>query len=312
MRARSLKVERGGKMDYVSKDKLKQRTLQENHIRTDWKYLKHTQTLLKSGYIYMFFQDFCLKFSSALSKSYSTDDFYTFDGTTKEFVEVFGYDFLMYNLDDLLSNLAKNLIIFGKAYMRRVSLYDENNCLQKVTYECLNIKKTKKRKKYLFYKTYYEDGNFIKGKIKNTEIIEFNLKELGFSKKFFIKKIRKLKKVDIILDANITFNVEKHKRTKEMFILKNLKNIYWDARNPENQYFNEPYLLYRIMMFKILQNKFLEYLISKINADISKFDKSCEINGRIKYNSTTHNYECLLEDLKTAKKNCEEILNIVF
>lgn len=268
-----------------------------------------------SLYAHMFFDDFCSDYSIALNTKFICNDFYKFEGDSKKFQNFFGYDFLEDELDKILSNLVENLLVFGKAYIERVYWYDDEKNLKKITYQCINCRYLKMRNHNLKYKVKDENGNVCKGKINKKNILVFDLKELGFSKRFFIKKIKKLRKLEFPgadLSLNNAFSLDKYKAKTEFYILKLMKRIYWNARNSENQFFTEPYLVYRIMMHQNLQNKFLEYFINKINKDISSIGKIIGFTGKIKFESITQNYDSLIEDLKTGKKNCEQVGNVIF
>lgn len=264
---------------------------------------------------HMFLQDFCSSYSIYLSQNYQNDDFYKFDGTIDTFEDLFGYDFLRYDLDKLLSNIAENLILFGRAFLERIYWYDENNKLMKISYECINCKKIKVRRKHLYYRVYREQRKKVKGKIKEENIVEFRLKDLGFRKRYIVKRIRKLRRFenpDIKLVQSKFFDFDKYVKKNEYHTLKKMKNIYWNARNNSNQFLSEPYLVYRIIRFDMLKNSFLEYMISRINEDLKKIGDSCGFSGAIKYNSKVKNYDSIIQDLKTGQKTCEQISKIIF
>lgn len=268
-----------------------------------------------SLYAHMFFDDFCADYSIVLRPKLICNNFYEFDGDYKKFQNLFGYDFLDYELDKILSNLVENLLVFGKAYIERVYWYDDEKNLKKITYQCINCRSLRMCNHNLVYKVKDEKGEVCKGKIKEKNILVFDLRELGFSKKFFIKKLKKFRKLefpDAELSLNKAFSLDKYKAKTEIYLLKLMKRIYWNGRNSENQFFTEPYLVYRIMMHQKLQNDFLEYFINKINTDIRSIGKTTGFTGKIEFESITQNYDSLIGDLKTGKKNCEQVGNVIF
>ena len=91
-----------------------------------------------------------------------------------------------------------------------------------------------------------------------------------------------------------------------------MKDVYWSARKNNNKYITEPYLIYRQMQYEKLANTFLEYLITNINTDIHGINKKIGVNGNIKFDSITKNYDELLVEFNTGKTNCKEIGDIIF
>ena len=312
---KNLYLNGGGRMRYYSSNEDNLTSTKKSSDCSDERYSSFLNNINKNLNFHMFFQDFCSSYSIHLSQSYQDYDFYKFEGNSENLNDLFGYDFLRYNLDDLLANIAENLVLFGKAYIERIYWYDENNKLKRISYECLNCKKFRVGRKYLYYKVYRERHKKLKGKIEKESIVEFRLKDLGFTKGYIVKRIRRLRRFDtpdIELVQSKFFDFDKYVKKNEYHTLKKMKNIYWNARNNNNQFLSEPYLVYRIIRFDMLQNSFLEYMISKINEDLIKIGESCGFSGAIKYNSKVENYDSLTQDLKTGQKTCEQISKIIF
>ena len=93
----------------------------------------------------MFIDDFCDHYSTILSKHISGRKFFKVNDNENIFKLFWGYDFLEYNLDKLLSNITRNLILFGKAYVERIYFYDDKGILVGISYKCINCKKIKHR-----------------------------------------------------------------------------------------------------------------------------------------------------------------------
>lgn len=263
----------------------------------------------------MFIEDFCLSYSIVLSEDRHNRNFYRFDGEKERFEQLFGYDFLEYEFDEILSDITKNLLLFGKAYIIKTCIYDNKNELVKIKYNCLNCKKIKKRIHNLCCSGIDANGNSFKRKTDLKNIITFSLNDIGFKKGFFLRRIKKLKKLElpqIDLAKNKFFSIKDLSDKQEIYLLKLMRKIYWSGRNYTNQYINEPYLLFRIMMFKKLQNTFLEYIIHRINDDIKNNKKAIELTGKIVFESVTNNFDSLLMELNKGTKNCQEINNIIY
>lgn len=288
---------------------------QEGPKVEDLKYSLYIQKQLMHLEPYMFVEDMTHHYSVTLCKKFSNELFFDFDGDYEKFKAVFGYDFLRYELDKLLSRITKNLLFFGMAYVERVFWFDENDTIKRVTYHCINCFRIKNRCKNIIYSLKDSNGKKYKGKIDRDNVIVFKLKDIGFSKRFFLKKIKKLKKLEFPkahLSSNKDFSWSVLNSKQDYHLLKIMKDVYWSARKNNNKYITEPYLIYRQMQYEKLANTFLGYLIEKINADIRSLSKKTKIVGDIKFESITECYDELLGDFNAGKKNCKEVGNIIF
>ena len=258
----------------------------------------------------MFLDDFCSDYSISLSKKRFNNCIYRFHNASSKLLNLFAYDFLDYELDKILSALSRDLLIFGKAFLIENLKYNKDNDLCEISYEPLHCKYIRVRKNYIKYKYKTSKGEIVKCRVDRKRVIEFHLKDVGYSKKYFLKFFKKLKKTDLpsstlVVDEN--FDWDKFNKTKDYKLLKYTRNIFWDGRNFSNKYVNEPYLLYRRIKYELIRNDFLEYLISQINADISVLGKEYDFSGYIAFDSKTDSYKDLLQDLKEGKKNCEQV-----
>lgn len=300
---KSIKVERGGRMSSIS------RKIHPNDIH-DVKYNNYLQKI-NALYTNMFFQDFCSSFSIHLSDKLSSNGFYSFTGDDKEFKKIFGYDFLDYKFDHLLSNVAKNMLLFGKAYVAKEEVYNKKEKTKQIDYWCMNCKKIKRIGTNLYYKCEDYNGSTQKGKVNQNDILIFDLKNINLNEKHLLKKLNKLDKNsnagDIFLKyGNFDFHYFKRKEEQQQLLL--TKDIYWNCRNSNNYYVSEPYLLYRLIKFSMLQENLLQYMVSVFNTDLV----DSMIIGEITYNSKVKGYDKLIDDLLSGKKNCKEVGDIYF
>lgn len=262
----------------------------------------------------MFIEDFCNNYSIALSKHINERNFFKVDNNEKLFKSIFGYDFLEYDLDKLLSNITKNLILFGKAYVERIYTYDDKDILTGIYYKCINCKRIKRRANHIVYKLKTEDKQKLKGRIYEQKIIAFSIRDLGFSKKFFFRRIKKLKHIELPkteLALAKYFDMNQFIKKSDYKLLKIMKNVHWNARKYDNAYVTEPYLLYNQMMFAKLKTRFLEYLIKKINEDIDSIKLETKFTGKITFDSIAQNYDNEIKELESGEKNCEQISNMI-
>ena len=300
---RNTKVDLGGRMSLIT------HKIYPNAIY-DVNYNKLIQENFTS-YTGMFFDDFCSSFSSHLSETMSSSGFYSFTGDKDKFNNTFGYDFLDYEFDHLLSNVAKNMLLFGKAYVAKEEVYNKKEKTKQIDYWCMNCKKIKRIGPNLYYKCEDYNGSTQKGKINQNDILIFDIKNINLIEKHLLKKLNKLDKnsnaSDICLKYdNFDFHYFKRKEEEQQLIL--TKNIFWNCRNSSNYYVSEPYLLYRLIKFSILQENLLQYMVSVFNTDLT----DSMIKGEITYNSKVKGYDKLIDDLLSGKKNCKEVGDIYF
>lgn len=271
----------------------------------DNRYLSMFNNIEKHLEAKMFLDDFCLSFSISLSSKFNDTDFYYTENQTV--YDLFGYKFLRYDLDSFLSNILINLILFGKAYALRIQVNDDKK--KNIRYECINCVKIKETKSNLIC-YYLNDKNRSNKVTYNKEnVLFFDLKQLGYSRKYFYSKIKKLFKIDYynVDFNNKNFDFEKMRKTNEKIFLKSMKKIWWNSHNVSEYSFNEPYILYRSIKNKELKNQFLKYFIEKINEDIYKIDTIKADNGKIKVKSNVDDYLAFFDEFKIGKINCEQL-----
>lgn len=267
---------------------------------------------INSFYLNMFLDDFCSNFYINLCDNpYSSRDFFTFNGNIDKFNDIFCYDFLTHKFNKLLSNIAKNMILYGKAYVAKEIVYDNNQNINQINYRCINCKKIRNRHKHLVYKFVNSLNNKKEqGIIDKNICLFFDIKKAKLDEKRIINKIIKLDKyhntTNLFKYNCFDFNHFKNKEEAKQLLL--TKKIYWSCRNSGNYYLSEPYLLYRQIYFYIMQEKLLGYLVSVFNADL----RFLKLKGTITYNSKVRNYGKLLDDLYSGKKNCQEVCDIIF
>lgn len=269
---------------------------------------------------WMFLEDLCASFSISFQKSILDRKFYYVKAPDKQLENLLEYDeynFLRYDFDKILVSNMRDLLIYGKAYVEKVLWYDADNNLVKISFIPIRYKRQIKIGKGLYYKLQRFDGQIEKGMVDKKNLISFNLKDLGYSKNYFRRKIKRLEKLKfpdtkLSLDKSSGFDFLLYVQKQEYKLLKIMRGVNWYGRNGSNQYISEPYLIYRIMKLSLFRSKFLEYLIKGYNNALGELGREYGFSGEIGYESNVDNYELLLKDLKEGKKNCEEVGNHIF
>ena len=83
----------------------------------DQKYASCMDNIRNSMYANSFFSSFCSSYSITLNSNPISGEFFSISGDQTRFIDLFGYDFLKYNIDPLLTNITKNLLVFGQAFV---------------------------------------------------------------------------------------------------------------------------------------------------------------------------------------------------
>ncbi|MBS5116113.1 MAG: hypothetical protein KHY88_10580 [Erysipelotrichaceae bacterium] len=273
-----------------------------------------------SAYTNMFYQDFCSHLSIALKNKRDYRNFYKIKSNEnlEELLEYNDYNFLEYDFDELLRNNLLSLIHSGKEFIEIVRWYDENK-LVKISFMPFKNLIQIHLFNYYFYLTKTNESKFRIGKINANDVIKMNVKEMGFSKRYFKRLFKKLRKLDysntdlsLILDKNSGYDTEVDKRKKEYIFLKECKKIRWLGRNYDNYYASQPYLLFVRMEEVKLKENILTYLLKKYNERLNSIGDIYGFSGELYFDNKSVNYRKLLKELYEGTKTCEEVSKVFF
>lgn len=268
-----------------------------------------------SLYEEMFIQDFCMPFSIILRKKNAYRHFYKIDGPNNRLMNLLEYDnnmFLEYDLDNLLANNLNDLLNYGKSYVELVKIFDKDNNL--VGIELIRFRNNIQVRigKKIYYVLKKFDGKIVTGKIDADNVISFKLRDIGYSKRYFRRLFRKLRKLDasffeLSMDRKSGFEMDVYEKKQDYELLKLGHNIRWLGRKFDNYYVNEPYLLYIRMEEMKLKEEMLIKLLSKYNKKLAQVGNSYAFLGKIYFDTKTSKYSDLYKDLIMGIKNCEEV-----
>lgn len=275
--------------------------------------------LKNSLYSHMFIEDFCFSFAIQFSRLNRSDSFYDIkpqeDSLTKYLTNE-NFNFLQYDLDQILQQNVYSLIMSGKAYIEIVILKDQDNNLKSISFIPLKVLIAKRHSDRTEFIAQLFNGNKIKYNVEKENLIVLDLKDLGFNRKYFVKLINKMAKIDL-LDYSIYsqtakgFDIEKFKRLSEFKLLYLNRKTYWCGRNYANQHMSESYLLYRMAHYKMLRLKFLDYILSKYNTALERFKTEYAFEGRIITTEKRIDYAKCLEDLKEGNLSTSQVSDII-
>ena len=175
------------------------------------------------------------------------------------------------------------------------------------------IVKRRRRQDVLFYRT--ESGRTVqKTEMKSGHLVELRIKELGYGKRYFVNKLKRLGKCDLtqfpefmgkghVDGYDFSVHLEKTKLRK----LKALKDIGW-LPGPES--LSDSYFLYKKIQEYKLRLQFLNYILDKLN---SGFGSSIgDADGRLTARVKKNDYDRLWKDYSEGKITGGELTDILF
>ena len=166
-------------------------------------------------------------------------------------------------------------------------------------------------------KTY--EGKKEKFSIEKQYLIIFDLKDLGFHRKYFRRLMNRLGSLGsavtsgLINDPNLNgiYNFTEHQKRMDYELLKSTKKIFWLGRNYSNQHLSESYLLYRSAQYKSLFFRFLTYCLEQINKGIDFFSSELGYAGHIKAKYSQPDYETALTRYWKGEINVTDLNNFI-
>lgn len=281
-----------------------------------------TRKYKQSLYGSMFLEDFCHHFSSKLAPIGDHDRFYDVsphDDHLKRLLLFCDYSALGYSFDELLSSVMHELLLNGKAYVEIVLWRDKQNVVQGMEFVpihsvCYWVGNNTCR---FSGKTY--EGKKEKFSIEKQYLIIFDLKDLGFHRKYFRRLMNRLGSLGsavtsgLINDPNLNgiYNFTEHQKRMDYELLKSTKKIFWLGRNYSNQHLSESYLLYRSAQYKSLFFRFLTYCLEQINKGIDFFSSELGYAGHIKAKYSQPDYETALTRYWKGEINVTDLNNFI-
>ena len=262
-------------------------------------------------YAAMFIQDFC-SFLSLESHNYGR----LLTVNNQHLLELLKYDNrnLCYELEKDFNQVATILLLYGKAYVEIITVKSKSGELGNISFRILNTGHAKKIGDFVHFSAQTLEKEEVQFFIQARNLIEFDLKDLGFKRKYFARLIAKMNKLDLpteLLESH-DFDITIYSQKVEKQLLKINKRTHWFGRNYKNQYMNDAYLLYRIMCFKELQWKFFKYIVSKYNEALAALSKSEDIQGQIVIQETVPEFNDYYIKLNEGQINFEQLTNLLY
>jgi hypothetical protein len=265
------------------------------------------------NYTSMFLDDFCC-FSVFEDRGQYSPLFEINDKHLQDLLCFSDPSFLRYGFVQQLDEVAKELLLFGKTYVEVITEEDKDSKLISISFKPIYTNKARAIHNRVYFRAKKFDESMISFWVPKSNLLIFDLKELGFSRRYFVRLLRKIQKLELPFDMIGTsdFNIDYFKSYSEKKMLKLNRRTYWTGRNYTNQFISEGYLLYRSIKFKELQWRFLEYLISGYNKALSGIIAEKKVNGQIMIKEKKPDYTSYINRLQRGDLNFEQLSSLIY
>ncbi len=277
-------------------------------------------------YSYSLFRDLSLSYSFKLADKSKSQDFYDFEPHNcilKEYLMKDSFHDFNSFFDGLIGGVINSLVIYGRAYLYidphfKVTLNEKNEKeeeLQSISlHGLMGYVKKKSSKDLLFYTLTY-DKNVQEIQMPISQLISFDLRDVGYDRKYFTSLEKKLGKVDIVSSMEMMnnerilgYDFSLHKASSKLKELKLVKEIGWSFNTDE---LSDSYILYKEIKMLKMRIKILKYVIGQINDGLTKFIP-CVDCGKIVANIKVTDYEKIWNDFSDGRITTKELTDILY
>lgn len=157
-------------------------------------------------------------------------------------------------------------------------------------------------------------------RVNKQAVVTFSLRDMGFKRRFFLRLISRLSRIDLLgntdltLDQNLEgiYSFTEHQKHMDYLLLKYTKKVFWHGRKHSNQHLSESYLLYRQAYYAMLQYKFLDYILKRINSGFEPLRQEFGFEGKITTCLPRIDYKKHLQEFHDGKINTSQLGDIIF
>ena len=277
-----------------------------------------------SLYTNRFFEDLSSGYSFVLAKKGEKRDFFTFEPSDCLIHDLLKdrHYYSSYDIEQIIDRITYCLMAYGKAYFYIHPEYsikkdDNGNEKQVLTSieigEIEGIIKKKSKEGYVFcYKGFDSPPKEIE--MKKTQLAILDIKEVGYSRKYFPNILKKLSKCDIIDESadqlanhSDVYDFAYHHDRMKLSELKASRYIGWSYGTEK---LSDSYILYKRIQRYSIKVRFLDYIVKKINDGLQGFlgDDAGELVAHIDKKA----YEKIWNDYSEGRITGTELSNIVF
>lgn len=268
-------------------------------------------------------EDLSSGYSFILGEKKVGNDFLTFEPSNcyleRLLIEKYHYN-QSYYIEKLISSITYSLIAFGKAYVYITPNHmnhDKRNKGKKLqSLELTEIKGfIRRRKQTSFRFCNMELNNDIKEiEIQRNQLIEFDIRGSGYTKRFFKKVFKSLSKCDktrpsgsLLNNSPRGYDFSVHSRKNKLQVLKALKNF---GLSFVLDGLSDSYILYKKIQEDKIRISFLNYILKELNRGLAVFIDDNE--GKIVANIKEKNYEELWSKYNEGSITGTELTDILY
>lgn len=275
-------------------------------------------------YTHMFLNDFCGYYSIDLSSNQNVSasgKFYNIEPESELLKKILTFNApreLDYMLNESFSCITRTLVERGKAFVEIVIWKDKDGNIAGITFEVLKPMLSFSGIKRRHFISILNNKKLRLYSIGKKKIIVFDLHELGYSRYYFrrmLKKINRLnfsKLTNLLVEREPGFDFKKYNENAEYKLLKNTKKIYWYGRNRRNQYMNDFYLVWRESHLLNLRERFLNYILNKVNGSLKSLGECYEFAGIITANCRNVDFSHDFSKLQSGEINLSQFGDILY
>lgn len=275
-----------------------------------------------SIYTHRFFEDLCTGYSYVLGEKNGKEDFLDIepnDCYLSKLIKGNHYYDWRYDLEQTISNVTYSLLAFDRAFvylMPEYTLKDDSGNKVLSSIKIAEIKGfVKKRKKDdISFCCKDKKGIVNEIKMKSGQLIEFDIKELGYRKRYFSNIIRRLEKCDItkssavILGNNLDgYDFSVHSKRRKLQELKASREVGWSFGIDG---LSDSYILYKKIQSNKLKILFLGHILKKVNIGLSKIIDADD--GLIIAHIKERNYDQIWQDYSNGRITGPELTRILY
>jgi len=278
-----------------------------------------------SIYTHRFFIDLASGYSFFLNKKGENRDFFSFEPVECKINDLLKgqyHYYSSYDMERVISRISYSLMAYGKAYFYIHPEYSVKKADDGTTTKVLKsfeigeiegfIKRRTKEEIIFCRKGFNSEAENIQ--MLQNQLVILDIKELGFSRRFFTHILKKLSKCDItekstdmITNHSDVYDFMYHTERKKLAELRTIRKIGWSFGTEK---LSDSYIMYKKIQEDELRLRFLEYIVRKINDGLHRFlgDDSGELVARV----NRKEYKQLWNDYTEGKITGTELTALLF
>ena len=231
------------------------------------------------------------------------------------------YD-ISYDIEQVINSITYSLMEYGKAYVyikpeytkNAISENNEDKVLSKIQIGEIKGFVKKRNKTNITFCIKRFDETISELAMKSNQLIEFDIKDTGYDKKYFVNILKRLKKCDITQSSTFMVNnnldgydYEVHAQKNRLRELKILKTTGW-LHSTEG--LSDSYILFKRIQEEQLRIRFLNYILDRLNSGFASFvGKDC---GKLIAHIVEKDYEKLWKDYSDGKITGSQLSDILY